>query len=173
VKSIDNSGRHVINGKLDRHQVRALYEQHGRVLLAYALTLLPDRAASEDVLHQVFVKLLQGNVAIAGPPVHYLYRAVRNTAHNYRRSHSREVALPSNGHWLEGPPALHDIGLALESALDELPSEQREIIVLHGWGQMTFEDAAEILEISANTAASRYRYGLAKLRDRLGPLAKE
>ena len=62
----------MINGKLDRKQVRALYEQHGRVLLAYALTLLPDRSASEDVLHQVFVKLLQGNVAIAGPPVHYL-----------------------------------------------------------------------------------------------------
>jgi RNA polymerase sigma-70 factor, ECF subfamily len=166
-------GRDVFNGKLSRQEVKALYEQHGRVLLAYAFTLLPDRAASEDVLHQVFVKLLQRGVAITGPPSHYLFRAVRNAALNYRRSHSREVELPANGHWLESPPGMGDLGLALESALKELPQEQREIIVLRVWGQMTFEEAAAALEIPANTAASRYRYGLAKLKDRLKPLPKE
>ncbi|OFW12437.1 MAG: hypothetical protein A3F69_03470 [Acidobacteria bacterium RIFCSPLOWO2_12_FULL_66_10] len=56
---------------LNRQQVQTLYEQHGRVLLAYAMSLLPDRAASEDVLHQVFVKLLQGNVGINGSPIYY------------------------------------------------------------------------------------------------------
>jgi len=163
----------VNNGKLERKQVRALYEQHGRVLLAYAFTLLPDRGASEDVLHQVFVKLLQGRVSIAGPPLHYLLRAVRNAALNYRRDHSREVELPANGHWLESPPGMGELGLALESALKDLPQEQREVIVLRVWGQMTFEEAAAALEIPGSTAASRYRYGLAKLRERLKPLAKE
>jgi RNA polymerase sigma-70 factor (ECF subfamily) len=61
----------------------------------------------------------------------------------------------------------------LDSALKELPAEQREVIVLHVWGQMTFEEAAAALEISANTAASRYRYGLAKLKEQLKPFAKE
>lgn len=163
----------MITGKLDREQVRALYEQHGRVLLAYALTLLPDRAASEDVLHQVFTKLLQGNIAINGTAVPYLYRAVRNTALNYKRNLSREVDLESNGQWLESPPGLEEIGLALQSALQGLPDEQREIIVLRVWGQMTFEEAAAALDISPNTAASRYRYGLAKLKERLEPLPKE
>ena len=153
--------------------MRTLYEQHGRVLLAYAISLLPDRAASEDVLHQVFVKLLQGNIGINGTPVHYLYRAIRNAALNYRRNHSREVELPSDGPWLESPPGMEAIGFALQSALDELPIEQREIIVLRVWGQMTFEEAAAALDISPNTAASRYRYGLAKLKERLQPLAKE
>jgi RNA polymerase sigma-70 factor (ECF subfamily) len=55
--------------------------------------------------------------------------------------------------------------LALQSALRMLPQEQREIVVLHIWGELTFEDAAAIVGISPNTAASRYRYGLGKLRE--------
>jgi RNA polymerase sigma-70 factor (ECF subfamily) len=163
----------VITGTLDHEQVRTLYEQHGRVLLAYAIALLPDRASSEDVLHQVFVKLLQGRIGINGPPVHYLYRAIRNAALNYRRNHAREVELVGEGRWLESPPGMETMGLALESALAALPPEQREIIVLHVWGQMTFQDAAAALDISVNTAASRYRYALAKLKERLEPIAKE
>ena len=169
---LDGNGG-VITGILDHQQVKTLYEQHGRVLLAYAVSLLPDRAASEDVLHQVFVKLLQGNVFINGSPIRYLYSAVRNAAFNYRRDHSREVELEADCRWLESPPGMEAVGLALEAALLELPDEQREIIVLRVWGQMTFEEAAAALEISPNTAASRYRYGLAKLKERLQPLSKE
>jgi DNA-directed RNA polymerase specialized sigma24 family protein len=115
----------VITGMLDHQQVKTLYEQHARVLLAYAVSLLPDRAASEDVLHQVFVKLLQGNVGINGSPVRYLYRAIRNAAFNYRRNHSREVELEADCRWLESPPGMEAVGLALESALRELPDEHR------------------------------------------------
>jgi RNA polymerase sigma-70 factor (ECF subfamily) len=164
---------------LDRQQVRTLYEHHGAALLAYAVSLLQDRAASEDVLQQVFLKLLRGPVVVTGQPLHYVYRAIRNTALNYRRRQSREVALEAldatstNGHWLESPPGLEEMGLALQAALRELPDEQREIIVLRVWGQMTFEEAAEALGIPPNTAASRYRYALAKLKERLQPLAKE
>jgi len=143
------------------------------VLLAYAVSILSDRSVSEDVLHQVFTKLLQGPVGINGTPVHYLYRAIRNTALNYRRNHAREVELTNDDRWLESPPGMEAIGLALEAALRELPDEQREVIVLRVWGQMTFEEAAAALDISPNTAASRYRYGLAKLKERLQPLNKE
>jgi RNA polymerase sigma-70 factor (ECF subfamily) len=159
--------------KLDREQVRALYEQHGPVLLAYAVSLLQDRSASEDVLHQVFTKLLQKDVAINGHALHYLLRSVRNTALNHRRNHAREQPLRSNGDMLESPAGMEDIGLALQSALADLPDEQREIMILRVWGQMTFEEAAAALDISPNTAASRYRYALSKLKDLLQPLAKE
>ena len=104
---------HVNGGTFGHDQVRALYEAHGRVLLAYAVSLLRDRSASEDVLQQVFVKLLNGRVAVSGSPLHYLYRAVRNTALNHRRNHAREVDLPSNGHWLESPPGKEAVGIAL------------------------------------------------------------
>ena len=112
-----NSNGGAITGMLDHQQVKTLYEQHGRVLLAYAVSPLPDRAASEDVLHQVFVRLLQGNVGINGSPIRYLYRAIRNAAFNYRRSHSREVELGADCRWLESLPGMEAVGLALESAL--------------------------------------------------------
>ena len=162
-----------MSGKPDRERVRTLYEQHGPVLLAYALSLVRNRSAAEDVLHQVFTKLLQRNVVINGQPLHYLYRAIRNTALNYRRQHARELELAPSGSWLESPPGFDEAGLALHTALEELPDEQREVMILRVWGHMTFEEVAAALDISPNTAASRYRYALAKLKERLRPLAEE
>jgi RNA polymerase sigma-70 factor (ECF subfamily) len=167
------SNRQVTGERLGREQIRSLYEQHGPALLAYAISLLRDRSASEDVLHHVFMKLLKGGVRIDGSPLHYLYRAIRNTAFNHRRDHAREIELPSNGHWLESPPGMEDIGIALETAMRDLPEEQREVVMLRVWGQMTLEEAAATLDISINTAASRYRYALAKLKAQLRPLPKE
>jgi RNA polymerase sigma-70 factor (ECF subfamily) len=145
--------------------VRQLYEEHGRALLAYASALLRDPSAAEDVLHQVFVKLVAGRLAIDGPPAAYLFRAVRNAALNHIRGQSREVELDEAVTWLESPGASRETVLALQSALQSLPREQREVVVLHVWGQLTFEEAAAVVGISPNTAASRYRYGLAKLKE--------
>ena len=55
--------------------------------------------------------------------------------------------------------------MALQSALASLPDEQREVVVLKIWGQLTFEEAAAVIGVSPNTAASRYRYALEKLKD--------
>ena len=52
----------------------------------------------------------------------------------------------------------------VEKAVRRLPSEQQEVILLKIWGEMTFEDIGNTLDISLNTAASRYRYALEKLR---------
>jgi RNA polymerase sigma-70 factor (ECF subfamily) len=142
------------------------------MLLAYAVSLLSNRAASEDVVQQVFTRLLRGDLQINGAPTPYLYRAVRNAAQNFRRDHVREVDLDGIG-WLESPPGKEDDALALQSALRVLPSEQREVVVLHVWGQMTFDEVAATLDVSPNTVASRYRYGLARLRSELKPLAEK
>ena len=61
----------------------------------------------------------------------------------------------------------------LTNALAELPAEQRAVVHLKLWVGLTFEQIAEALEIPPNTAASRYRYGLDKLRGRLRPLYDE
>jgi RNA polymerase sigma-70 factor (ECF subfamily) len=170
-------GQHTKNDgngvRIGPEEVRRLYEKHGRALLAYACSFVSDYSAAEDVLHQVFVRLLRGDIEITGPPVAYLYRAIRNAALNTLRRHSREVELDSNAGWLESPPGMEEMGVALQSVLRNLPEEQREIIVLRVWGQMSFEEAAAVVGISPSTAASRYRYGLMKLRERLRPSQKE
>jgi RNA polymerase sigma-70 factor, ECF subfamily len=148
----------------DRNEVRQLYEQHGRALLAYACAFLHDPSEAEDVLHQVFLQLLRdGATQISSPG--YLFRAVRNHVLNQIRDRSREVALDSEAQWLESPSGSTETALALQSALRTLPEEQREVIVLRVWGQMTFDEVAGVVGISPNTAASRYRYGLAKLNE--------
>ena len=58
-------------------------------------------------------------------------------------------------------------------ALAELPAEQRAVVHLKLWEGLTFEQIADALDIPLNTAASRYRYGLNKLRERLRPLYDE
>jgi RNA polymerase sigma-70 factor (ECF subfamily) len=64
------------------------------------------------------------------------------------------------------PAGLDDLALDLEQALDELPREQREVVVLRVWGQLTIDETARLLGVPPNTAASRYRYALARLRHR-------
>jgi RNA polymerase sigma-70 factor (ECF subfamily) len=155
---------------LPRGEVERLYEAHGRVLLAYACSLVRNVPAAEDILHQVFARLLREPVVIDGPPLPYLCRAVRNTVLNDRRSRARESALGEDEHWLEAPPGMVDSVLAVEQAMATLPSEQREVVVLHIWGGLTFQEVAGVLAIPANTAASRYRYALSKLRETMKPL---
>jgi RNA polymerase sigma-70 factor (ECF subfamily) len=97
--------------------------------------------------------------------VPYLFRAVRNAALNHIRAHSRQVELADGGMWLESPDGSMETTMALQSALATLPDEQRELVVLKIWGQLTYEEAAAVIGISPNTAASRYRYGIEKLRE--------
>src|SRR5688572_2576519 len=149
--------------RLDRDSVRRLYEEHARGLLAYACSFVTSFSTAVDVLHQVFERLLRGDLAITQAPVSYLYRAVRNTCLNKVRDRASEVNFDEG--WLESPSGMEYTAVELQSALRELPEQQREVILLHIWGQMNFEEVANALEIPANTAASRYRYGLSKLRE--------
>ena len=57
---------------------------------------------------------------------------------------------------------------ALQRALSELPEEQREVVTLKIEGQLAFAEISQVLRISQNTAASRYRYALEKIRTALG-----
>jgi len=152
-----------VRNRIDRDQVRKLYEQHGRGLLAYACSVATSFASAEDAVHQVFERLLRGDIEIQGAPASYLYRAVRNAALNQIRNRTREVDLFDG--WFDAPAGVELMAIELQSALSELPDEQREVILLHIWAQMSFEEVGAALDISPNTAASRYRYGLSKLRE--------
>ena len=143
--------------------MRQLYEEHARGLLAYACSFVSSFAAAEDIVHQVFERLLRGDLSITNAPVSYLYRAVRNASLNGIRDRAREVDFDEG--WLEAPSGMEHAAIELQSALRELPEEQREVILLHVWAQMSFEAVASALSISPNTAASRYRYALSKLRE--------
>jgi RNA polymerase sigma-70 factor (ECF subfamily) len=150
------------------NEVQALYQQHGPGLLLYACSLLGRKHAAEDVLQQVFMKLLEQN-SIPEEPRPYLFRAVHNAALNLMRSESKQVELADIEPWFEAPQHDHAARLTLTVELMRIPEEQRQVIVLHIWGGLSFDEIGSVLYISANTAASRYRYALQKLRGAMLP----
>ncbi|HRI11893.1 MAG TPA: sigma-70 family RNA polymerase sigma factor [Verrucomicrobiota bacterium] len=142
----------------------ALYRAHAAQLLLYGRALGLSHAEAEDVLHEVFLGLL-GLAESPLRPENYLVRSVRNRALNYKRSFFRRLAREfESTRWFESSADETPAERAAMRCLERLPTEQREVIVLKVWHELTFEEIGELLDLSPNTAAGRYRYGLQKLR---------
>ena len=148
----------------------ALYEKHGSTLAAYLCCRGVEFASAEDAVQQLFLKLMQAKVSMPEEPLAYLYRAVRNTSFNLRRSTRREVEMNERENWLMEPEGRAEEALSVQAALRDIPQEQREAVFLKIWGGMTLQEISEVLEIPMNTVASRYRYALEKLREKLQPV---
>jgi RNA polymerase sigma-70 factor (ECF subfamily) len=130
----------------------------------YGRALGLSHGEAEDVLQETFVAMLKLREKPEDPE-HYLIRAFRNRALNYKRSLWRRVAREVEAlRWFERDSGENPAERAAMRCLARLPREQREVIVLKIWSQYTFERIAAMLEISPNTVAGRYRYGLEKLR---------
>ena len=146
-------------------QIEVLYRQHGAALLLFALSISGDRGRAQDVLHQVFLKLVENKSFMQAKDIKtYLFACVRNAALNHYKRENRSAPLDDNSLWFSPPERDYAAERNLRQALSELPQNQREVIVLHIWGELTFSEIGDLLRVSANTAASRYRYALERLR---------
>lgn len=145
-----------------------MYEKHGAALAAYACSFGLDHASAGDVVHQLFLKLLGESSFVPEAPLAYLYRATRNASLNLRRNRKRETSMPVSELWFDHSAGRQDEVLNLQQALQELPEEQRETVFLKVWSGMTLNEISEVTGTPLNTVASRYRYALEKLRERLG-----
>jgi RNA polymerase sigma-70 factor (ECF subfamily) len=154
-----------------------IYEKYRDDLLKVAVALLTDRSAVEDVLHDVFVDFARstGHFELKGSLKGYLAICVANRARDRNRMlHRRgavslEEVLPTRASAFgpEHGAISRELAIRLDAAMAGLPHEQREAIVLHLQSKMRFREIAELRGISVNTALSRYRYGLDKLRSSL------
>ena len=152
--------------------IEGLYRQYGAILLLFALSICGESSRAQDAVHQVFLKLMETNgVQNALDPKAHLFASVRNVLLNDRKHRKRNVAIEPDQLWFTPPDRDHAAELNLRRALQSLPDDQRQVVVLHIWGELTFAQVAEVLSIGANTVASRYRYALAKLREAM--LVKE
>jgi RNA polymerase sigma-70 factor, ECF subfamily len=152
-------------------EIERLYHEHGPALLLFATAVGGERSRAQDAVQQVFLKLIEDtNLRQVANKKAYLFACVRNAVLNDARRLQRSVALDPDSPWFKAPQddsAKKDPAeeLALRRALVALPDDQRQIVVLHLWGELTFLEMAALLGLSPNTAASRYRYALAKLRE--------
>jgi RNA polymerase sigma-70 factor (ECF subfamily) len=157
-----------------REQLAAIYDAYAAGMYRYALMLLTDHALAEDAVQQTFVKLASQGQKISDIAAHngYLRTATRNECYRIlRRRKNLESANLDSAVILE-PVDKESLDTEqrreIEKALRSLPADQREVIHMKVYEQMTFQDIAHALGISINTAASRYRYAAEKLRRRLG-----
>lgn len=149
-----------------------LYSRKAAELILYGRALGLSHGEAEDVLQETFMALMQ-LAQLPSQPEHYLIRSFRNRALNCKRTLwrrlTREFEAFTSNHWFEksSDENLEMMQTAAVRCLAELPQEQREAIVLKIWHRCTFEEIGELLEISPNTAAGRYRYGLQKIKAQL------
>jgi RNA polymerase sigma-70 factor (ECF subfamily) len=144
-----------------------LYEVKAAGLILYGRALGLSHSESEDVVHETFVALMRLPEQ-PKQPEHYCVRAFRNRALNYKRTLWRRLSRELESlRWFEKSEGETPAERAAMRALTKLPPEQREVIVLKIWSEYTFEEIGEMLDLSPNTVAGRYRYGLQKLRNAL------
>jgi RNA polymerase sigma-70 factor, ECF subfamily len=162
--------------------IERLYDAHAQALFGFLLNFTRDDADTRDLLQEIFVKISREPKLLSGVRDEraFLIRLAYNSAIDLiRRRGTRERTKENFAAEIISPftptndPDEKAFREELAVALGELPEDQRAVVHLKLWEGLTFEEIAAALEIPPNTAASRYRYGLDKLRGRLRPLYEE
>ena len=165
----------------DRRISEIVAEERSR-LRNFIRKRVPDPADAEDLLQEVFSRLVQANRLLM-PIEHvtgWLFRVARNLITDLWREKKPEIfvdeledLLPSPD---AGPEELYARSLLLEElelAVDELPEEQRAVFVAHERDGQSFKEIAEKTGVNLNTLLSRKRYAVLNLRERLQTIYDE
>ena len=157
-------GNGVNGSKRNGAWCQPLYENKAARLVLYGRALGLSHGEAEDVVQETFVALLQLPQK-PDDPGHYCLRAFRNRAMNHHRSLWRRLSREWESlRWFERSAAPDPAEAEAMRRLAGLPALQREVIVLKIWHGLTFEAIGKLLDVSPNTAAGRYRYGINKLK---------
>jgi RNA polymerase sigma-70 factor (ECF subfamily) len=142
-------------------------------LLLFARQWMRSSADAEDVVQEAFVRFWRKQHNIDNRAL--LYATVRSIALDFIRRDSRRARREANA-FSESEQSIEphfevddESQQALNHAVDHLPHEQREVLVMKIWNELSFAEIANVLGISQNTAASRYRYALAAVKKNLLP----
>lgn len=162
-------------------ELERLYDAHAGGLFHYLVTFTKTEADARDLLQEVFIKLARGaKPGEVASEKAWLYRMAHNQAVDWLRrrkvrweAEERLLRELEDGHHSAPDPDTRLLARHFTAALQALPDEQRVVMQLKLWEGMTFEEIAEAQGIPMNTAASRYRYALEKLRTVLRPLYEE
>lgn len=153
--------------------LRRIYEKYAGFLLTLAMALLNDVNAAEDVVHDFFVSFAQSaeKLQLKGSFKWYLATCVMNRARDKMRARQLQTigldetdSIYSDSNEPESVAVCNEELQRLCVAMERLPSEQREVVLLHTKGEMKFRQIASLQNVSIKTVQSRYRYGLDKLR---------
>lgn len=166
---------------LNQRELEHLYDAHASGLFHYLTTFTKAEADARDLLQEVFIRLarLDETTAMENERA-FVFRLAHNVAIDWLRRRkvrwdSEQRLIDELDRGIQGVPDPDAAVLAhhFATAMRSLPGEQRTVAQLKLWDGLTFEQIAEAQNIPLNTAASRYRYALEKLRSLLRPIYEE
>ena len=157
----------------DRKALCRIYQKYGDSLLAMAVGIVRNHALAEDALHDVFLAFVRDidSFVLTGRLKKYLARCVSNRAIDLLRSKKNQTVHLDRVDSVEAdtslPPQIaekQEEFNKLNYALNQFPVEQRQVIMMHVHGQMSYRQIALCQGVSINTIQGRYRYGMKKLK---------
>lgn len=151
-------------------QWRRWLDDHAPGFLLFARQKARSEADAQDLVQEAVVEAGQRAGGGQPPPAGLVYATIQRRAIDWARAQDRRSGRESMAHH-EAPQVWFDTAVEdreranlIQEAMNRLPEMYREVVTLKIWAGLTFAQIAEALQIPANTAASRYRYGLEELR---------
>lgn len=147
-----------------------IWNNYSSNIYGYLVTILCSRHDADDVMQDLFIKIAENKTLLARAENlgGYLFKMAKNEAFSFMRSRNRrEIPADPQDFWLipNAPEEISNEDVSQVSrALESLPEEQRELVSLKIFKDMTFDAISKLTGISQNTAASRYRYAIENLR---------
>jgi RNA polymerase sigma-70 factor (ECF subfamily) len=149
---------------------RRWLDEHAPKFLLYARQKTRSEADAQDLVQEAVVEALERLSDSKPPPLALVFATIHRRAIDLARREDRRTdrelaATESQARtWFDTSVEDRELRQLIEIAMSQLPEMYREAITLKVWGGLTFAEIADTLGIPANTAASRYRYGLVELR---------
>lgn len=149
---------------------RQWLNDHTPKFLLFARQKARFEADAQDLVQEAVLEAMGRSDGSKPPPVALVMATIHRRAIDFARSEDRRAVRELKVHagaseaWFDNEVEQREQGYLIQSAMKQLPEIYREVITLKVWGELTFAEIADALGIPANTAASRYRYGLGELR---------
>ncbi len=164
----------------DEHSFEVLLNRYKAKIYTSIYLFVKDQALAEDIFQEVFIKIIdtlrRGKYNHEGKFVQWAMRISYNMCVDYHRRHKRRAHInPSDDFDIfevlrlsdDGPDTqimrseTHD---RIRHLVDALPEEQREVVILRHYADMSFKEIAALTRVSINTALGRMRYALINIR---------
>ncbi len=164
----------------DQSSLEILIRRHKNRIFAYILMIVKEKELAEDLFQDTFIKVINtirsGSYKEEGKFIQWAMRIAHNLIIDHFRKSKRiptienrddfdifdKVRIPVES--IEERIITEQIHKDVKKLIDYLPKEQREVLVMRHYGDMSFKDIAEVTNVSINTALGRMRYALINLR---------
>jgi RNA polymerase sigma-70 factor (ECF subfamily) len=151
-------------------QWRRWLDDHAPRFLLFARQKSRSEADAQDLVQDAVLEAVQRGGEHQPPPVALVFATIQRRAIDLARREDRRVAREqatmesATDAWFDTTVEERERAGMVQNAMSQLPEIYREVVTLKVWGELTFAEIADVLGIPANTAASRYRYGIEALR---------